>query len=121
MRSIADFKIFWIFFSLLFSLFIDEKKVTENVRDHLTSKDTQHNVDILPYDSVVGRLDQYRQKYADGKIWLSGDGTSLALVNRVPEDRWYDKASPVLTSKALKNPVELEGMKNSHVSQKVFW
>lgn len=100
-----------------FSLFIDETKVTSTVRDHLKSTDG-HRVEILPYNAITDRLAQYRDKYPESRFWLSGGGTSLALVKCIPDDRSFDKASPVLIAKAQKNPVEMQGMKNCHVSRR---
>lgn len=93
--------------------------MTPAVREHLSSNDG-HRVEILPYNSVTDRITQYVQKYPEGKIWMSGTGTSMALVNCVPEDRLYDKTSPAVVPKAMKNPVELKGMRNSHVRATFF-
>jgi hypothetical protein len=39
----------------------------------------------------------------------------------VPESRRVDSLSPVLLKKSVKNPIEIEGMKRSHVSSQLFY
>ncbi len=47
--------------------------------------------------------------------------SSYALVSLVPESRRVDSLSPILLKKSVKNPIEIEGMKRSHVSSKLLY
>jgi len=101
------------------TLFVNEAKVTPEVKQHLTTPGNGLNVEILPYTSFLDHFDKYVEQKTDGKIWLPGNCCSYALASRVAEDRRFDKFSPIGLMKAIKNPVEMKGMKNAHVKDAV--
>ncbi|XP_022096569.1 xaa-Pro aminopeptidase 1-like isoform X2 [Acanthaster planci] len=98
-------------------LFIDEQKLTKDVRDHL-----MHNglkVDIQEYDAIQQFLaDLYQEGSGTGKTWISPK-SSNALVSCIPKSQCVLQGTPVLTSKAVKNEVEIRGMKNAHIRDAV--
>ncbi|KAJ2992148.1 hypothetical protein HDV02_003264, partial [Globomyces sp. JEL0801] len=73
-------------------LYVDEKKVTSAMREHLGDK-----VIIKPYDAV----------FAD----LKSKGVEMASSDKKPFDT---KRNPIQDAKAIKNEVELEGFRQSH-------
>lgn len=56
----------------------------------------------------------FQVKNSTGKIWLS-KYTRYFLATAVPESRRILKLTPIALMKAIKNPVEVQGMKNAHV------
>ncbi|KAG5087110.1 hypothetical protein JHK82_054507 [Glycine max] len=116
-------------------LFIDDSKVTEEVRDHLKKADTE----IRPYNSVISEIERLAARGAS--LWLDTSSVNAAIVNayRAACDRYYQncenkhktrtngfdgssdvpfsvhKVSPVSQAKAIKNESELEGMRNCHL------
>lgn len=73
-----------------FSLFVDEEKVTANVKSHL-NVDRKNGetmfVQMYPYQSVGDYLAKYATA-VDGKVWLSGESTNFALFSIV--EKVYD-------------------------------
>ncbi|KAJ3158864.1 hypothetical protein HDU86_002552 [Geranomyces michiganensis] len=92
-------------------LYIDDSKLTDDVRQHLAK-----GVTVSPYDQIFADL---KSKGAaagkDGKLWLDGR-CSLALQNALGgEDLVTEARSPVQTAKAIKTEAELEGFRQSHI------
>lgn len=50
-----------------------------------------------------------------GRIWVS-PSSSYGIVSSIPEERRLQEESPIQLRKAVKNSVEIEGMKKAHVS-----
>lgn len=74
----------------------------------------EFRVQIKPYALVYEILKEFLNTHT-GKVWISAE-SSYALVNLVPKNRHIDTANPVLLKKAIKNPVEVNSMRNAHVS-----
>ncbi|ORX69797.1 Creatinase/aminopeptidase [Linderina pennispora] len=92
------------------TLFIDDCKLDDSVRQHL------QGVTIKPYQAIFGELSAMAASLAaDKRKLLAGETASWALVQALGEDSVKVDKSPVTLLKALKNPVELEGMRQSHV------
>ncbi|ORX66206.1 putative Xaa-Pro aminopeptidase P [Linderina pennispora] len=92
------------------TLFIDDCKLDDSVRQHL------QGVMIKPYQAIFGELSAMAASLAaDKRKLLAGETASWALVQALGEDSVKVDKSPVTLLKALKNPVELEGMRQSHV------
>jgi Xaa-Pro aminopeptidase len=94
-------------------LLIDRAKLGEAVAAHLGSA-----VDVLPYERFGERLDALAR--ARAKVWLDPHTTSRAIAARLaPEDgsgaTLYEEDSPILLAKAVKNEVELAGLRACHV------
>ncbi|KAI1723199.1 metallopeptidase family m24 domain-containing protein [Ditylenchus destructor] len=82
-------------------LFIDEQKISSDVAQHLA------HVNIFSYTSAAEFLEKYH-------MWLP-DSVNYCLGSLVEEKFVYTSGSPVQPMKAVKNEVELAGMRNSHV------
>lgn len=83
------------------SLFVDEKKLTEEVKDYL--KD--NGVSLYNYEQVVEGL----KSYAEYNILMDGDETSYYLWKAVTCQEIVNGKSPVPVMKAVKNEVEIQG------------
>ncbi|KAK3598180.1 hypothetical protein CHS0354_034092 [Potamilus streckersoni] len=102
-------------------LFLDEGRLDNRVKKHLelnrSSIENGINITTKPYEDVkafVGNLaDEIK-----GKIWVS-DKSSYGLVQNVPKTKRLMQPSPVSLMKAVKNSVEIEGMKRAHVKDAV--
>ncbi|XP_047179946.1 aminopeptidase P2 isoform X2 [Vigna umbellata] len=90
-------------------LFVDDSKVTEEVRDHLKKADIQ----IRTYNSIISEIERYyRNRENKHKTRTNGFDGSIESSD-VPFA--VHKVSPVSISKAIKNESELEGMQNCHL------
>ena len=83
------------------SLFVDEKKLSGEVKDYLRD----NGVSLYNYDQVVEGL----KSYAEYNILMDGDETSYYLWKAVRCQEIVNAKSPVPVMKAVKNDVEIEG------------
>jgi Xaa-Pro aminopeptidase len=87
-------------------LFIDEAQICEDARAHLGGE-----VEIHPYESIARAV----KELPHDKIWVDASTVNYAITSCISsEDRIINKPSPIILAKALKNEVELEGMRNAH-------
>ena len=89
--------------------FVDEDRIDVSVRKHISGAEA---VTVLPYAGVQSALEKLAK--GPGKTLVS-DKSSYALFNAVPENKRINVPSPVNILKAVKNEVEIQGMKE------VFW
>jgi len=94
------------------TLYCDECKITGEVRDYLLEND----VKIAPYDTIVADVETFSKDEANGKVWIHTLRTNHAIASAIPEDKVYDRPSPIVDMKAVKNEVELEMMRQAHVN-----
>ncbi|KAI9592579.1 peptidase M24, structural domain-containing protein, partial [Syncephalis fuscata] len=85
-------------------LYIDERKVTAEVREHLGD-----SVQIKPYHSILTHL---RTVANSAPI---AESKSVALEDAIGKSNVVEGRSPIMMSKAIKNQAELEGMRQSHL------
>lgn len=98
------------------TLFVDEAKVDEEVRAHLTG------VTIMPYGEAAACV-----RALPGRIWLDPSTTNYAMLQAAlaapgevdASKRVLEQESPIPLAKSLKNAAEIEGFKNSHVRDAV--
>ncbi|KAJ3705435.1 hypothetical protein LUZ61_009140 [Rhynchospora tenuis] len=113
------------------TLFVDSKKVTKEVLNHLTNA----RVELKPYESILPEIESLALKSA--KLWLDTSSVNAAIVSVFRSackrysmqlnnnstnqsihhggpDALY-QVSPVALAKAVKNNAEIEGMKNAHL------
>ncbi len=101
-----------------YSLFLHEDRITPALRSHLP------NVQLLPYNAVSDVMHKLSSASPDTRFWLPSGTTSKALAslpaleNRT--DRRLANASPIALLKAVKNAVEMRGMRDAHVSPRSF-
>jgi Xaa-Pro aminopeptidase len=86
-------------------IFIDEAKVTDEVREHLT----KYDVKIKPYDEVEHYLERRSQSEA---ILLDPNRVSDTLGNALPCEKIYS-GSPIIDIKSQKNDVQIDGVRHA--------
>ncbi|XP_067939810.1 xaa-Pro aminopeptidase 1-like [Watersipora subatra] len=101
------------------SLFVSEEKITSDVSAHLRDG-TDAAVLIQPYHQFSSHLEEVIEKCPqDSKIWLS-KSSSYKIHCKVPEEkRLSTENSHVRKMKAVKNCVEIEGMRDAHIKDAV--
>jgi Xaa-Pro aminopeptidase len=94
------------------TLYIDEKKLTKEVKDHLK------DVKTAPYGDIFGHIkflgEAIDADKVSGKIFVSNK-CSWALTLSLGENKVTEGRSPVQDAKAVKNDVEQEGMRQCHI------
>ncbi|CAG2171919.1 unnamed protein product, partial [Oppiella nova] len=104
-------------------LFIDENKLSPEASKHLqidvslNHQNSGLSIELRPYRMIKEFL-KWLISQLPGKIWISHK-SSYSLVSVVPEMRRIESLSPVQLKKAVKNSVEIEGMKRSHIKDAV--
>ncbi|KAF8453789.1 putative Xaa-Pro aminopeptidase P [Terfezia claveryi] len=99
------------------TLYVDDKKVSDVVKKHL-----ENVVEIRPYDAIfedcvalsarINMIDENK----DHSKWLVSNRASWALVNALGgQERVEITRSPIEDAKAVKNEIELEGMRKCHI------
>lgn len=89
-------------------LFVDPRKIDEQVRAHLGN-----SVRLRPYDDFYGALEAMPGTHVSVDPNLTPEAICTALEKggaRIRADR-----DPAVLPKAIKNPVEIEGMKQAHI------
>ncbi|KNC98502.1 aminopeptidase P [Spizellomyces punctatus DAOM BR117] len=91
-------------------LYVDENKLTNEVKEHLGS-----TVKIRPYEAVFQDVKQFGAQKQGEKLWIDSR-CSLALQDALGGSQYVSESrSPVMTAKAIKNEAELEGFRQSHI------
>ncbi|PVG02009.1 putative aminopeptidase P, cytoplasmic [Serendipita vermifera] len=91
-------------------LFIEKSRLNEAAIKAL-EKD---QVVIKPYESIMDHL-KANPLCSESEKVLIGGKTSLAIVNIIGRDKVIIDRAPVTDSKSLKNEVEIEGFRQSHI------
>ncbi|KII91342.1 hypothetical protein PLICRDRAFT_38090 [Plicaturopsis crispa FD-325 SS-3] len=94
------------------ALFVENEQIDDAVHGHLSSA-----VEIHPYNSFFQYLKGLSKSLNAGKQnpVLIGDKASLAVAEAVGQDNINIVRSPVADLKAIKNEVEIEGFRQSHI------
>lgn len=109
-----------LFFSYLviqanqFALFVNTNQVTDNVKKHLKEEAGQFSFIIKPYDDIANYIKDIAHN-PGVKIWFAPQTINYYLASLVPEKNRHTEISPTTLLKAVKNHVEVEGMKNAHI------
>ncbi|KAH1013221.1 hypothetical protein HUJ04_002241 [Dendroctonus ponderosae] len=101
-----------------FTLFVDPRQVTEEVKQHLRSEAGDGSFTIEPYSRTEEALKE-RCLSLESSIWFS-EASSYALTRIVPEKRLIlTDTTPIELMKAVKNPTEVKGMRNAHLKDAI--
>ncbi|CAI6333293.1 unnamed protein product [Periconia digitata] len=100
------------------TLYVDDSKLPSDVKEHLGDK-----VTIRPYDAIFedvtalsAELFKTNEESTEKKKFLTSTRASWALNKALGgEDRVEEVRSPIGDAKAVKNEVELEGMRQCHI------
>lgn len=87
------------------SLFVDEKKISEEVKSYLL----KHDVQLYKYNKVEEAL----KKYDEYNILMDGNETSYFLWKSVKCQEIVSSPSPIPVMKAVKNDAEIAGYHNA--------
>ena len=98
-------------------LFVDDNKVTNEVRDHLTKA----GVEIKPYNdaiSYVQTLSGNQDILKGNKIWVDLKTVNFAIYGSVPPLIRLEKESPIVIMKSTKNEVK-KCLRNFYLCKKL--
>lgn len=95
-------------------IFIDGDKVQDTLLDSINTQDK--HVRIHQYDDIRTFFEKLvsESEPSGSKFWLS-KFASYYLTSAVPQSRQLIKLTPICFMKAIKNTVEVQGMKNCHI------
>ena len=104
----------------LATLYVDDSKLSQQVKEHLGDK-----VDIQPYEAIFEALATLsadttetsgESETKEKSKYLTSNRASWALNKALGgEERVEEVRSPIAEAKAIKNDVELEGMRQCHI------
>ncbi|CAK9807708.1 Xaa-Pro aminopeptidase ApepP [Anthophora quadrimaculata] len=98
-------------------LFVDKNRVDQKAQQQLI--DEEVNAIYHSYESIHTFLKQIASSCTnDEKIWIS-NGSSYALHADCDQAKKHTAITPISDMKAIKNNVEIEGMKAAHVRDSV--
>ncbi|XP_076166022.1 xaa-Pro aminopeptidase ApepP isoform X2 [Ptiloglossa arizonensis] len=98
-------------------LFIDKSRLSEKAQDQLTGEGV--NIVYHPYTDIHTFLKQIASSCTNNeKIWIS-NGSSYALHIDCGETKKHTAITSINLMKAIKNNVEIEGMKAAHIRDAV--
>ncbi|XP_064603094.1 xaa-Pro aminopeptidase 1-like isoform X2 [Liolophura sinensis] len=75
-------------------------------------------VEVKNYNSMKADVAALAMQSSTRKIWIS-HSCNYAIYNSIDRTKAYQKSSPIALMKAVKNSVERQGMKNSHIRDAV--
>ena len=87
-------------------LFIDDRKIDEKGEQYLQSEGIEHQ----PYESILN----FATKLQDKKIWVDPIKTNYTLVKALSTPAIY-KESPIALLKAIKNEVQIRGIRQAMI------
>lgn len=87
------------------TLFVDERKLTADVKNYLTQQD----IAVRPYETAGDAL----QKWGEWNILIDPEEVNEALARQVKANEIIRKPSPVAAMKAVKNEAEQQGMRHA--------
>lgn len=88
--------------------FVDQEKLTDEVRAHLREND----IEVMDYNCIFAKLANIP---TDKKILIDEKKNSFAIYSAVKNAEVINKDDIITKLKAVKNPVELENIKESHI------
>ena len=94
-------------------LFVDENKLNDEIK----SEFSKENVQIKPYDSIY----EFVKSMNEGEVaLLDPNKVNYAIYNNIPKNiQKIEATNPTIMFKAIKNKVELENIRNSHIKDGV--
>ncbi|XP_064599693.1 xaa-Pro aminopeptidase 1-like [Liolophura sinensis] len=105
------------------NLFIDEVKLDKQVMNHLQlngSRGTTGDditITVHPYGDIRKFVESFQDE-GNGKTWISTK-SSFTLADLIPKEKRVTLPCPISLMKAVKNRVEIDGMKQAHIKDAV--
>ncbi|XAR57874.1 Xaa-Pro aminopeptidase [Bertholletia excelsa] len=118
---------FAIVTSLSAFLYVDQKKLSSEVKSYLEQNgivprdygDVSSDAVLLASNQLTPSSTGNGASEAEGKahnlIWVDSGSCCFALYSKLKSDQVLLKQSPLALAKAIKNPVELNGLKEAHI------
>lgn len=101
-----------------FTLFIDPRQVTDEIKEHFGQECEGEKYRIEPYSRIEEALGEICLGL-DGFVWF-GESSSHALTSLIPKKHLLlTETTPVELLKAVKNETEAKGIKNAHIKDAV--
>ncbi|XP_023223653.1 probable Xaa-Pro aminopeptidase P [Centruroides sculpturatus] len=99
------------------SIYVDVDKVTNEVEQHLSTPSNEtYLVNFKNYTSIYTDIENLLDDL--GKVLITFH-SSYAIYNLIPKEKRIIKTSPIMLMKAVKNPIEIDGMKNAHMKDSI--
>ena len=92
-------------------LFIEPSRIDDTIVRHFEQNNVK--VTIRKYEAIFETLEKLANE-TSGKVWV-GVGSSQTLTALVPKNKRHQEITPIALMKAIKNDVEAEGIRNSHI------
>ncbi|CAF4008913.1 unnamed protein product [Adineta steineri] len=93
-------------------LWVDESRLTPEAKIQLA------DVIIQPYADFLSNLNTLANSSDMNKIWVT-QSASQAILNRIPVNKRFIAGSPIERTKAVKNPIEQKGMRESSLRDSI--
>lgn len=95
------------------NLFVHSEVLTEQIRQQLNA----WGVTIAPYEEIYSYAGQLK---APLTVWIDCARVNFNIYNQLNKDiSVFDEQNPTVLMKAIKNPVELQNLRNAHVEDGV--
>jgi Xaa-Pro aminopeptidase len=94
-------------------LFIDQSKLESSAKEMLGE-----SVTIKPYTGFLDSIASLKEN-SSLKVMIDPDACNWAIYELLSQDSIVHSESPVKLAKSLKNPIELQGLKNAHLRDAV--
>ncbi|KAI6657471.1 hypothetical protein LOD99_217 [Oopsacas minuta] len=109
-----------VFFSYLFLtrqrvfFFVEHSRFVPDIEQHLNLSCADNKIIVLPYSQAEEKLRELSTDPAITKVWISSD-ISYGLYKCIPEEKTVILPDCVQRMKAIKNEVEIDCMRRSHL------
>lgn len=94
-------------------LFIHSQVISEEIKARLT----QWGVTVCDYEQIYSYVEQIEENKT---VWLDCNRVNFNICNKLnPKIHRLNRENPTVRMKAVKNPVELENLRNAHIEDGV--
>ncbi|XP_073159087.1 aminopeptidase P1 [Henckelia pumila] len=90
-------------------------ELTSSLSNKVTEHENSNNLDYDKDNSGMIVSDNSTEESVNDLIWVDPGACCFALYSKLNVDKVFLQSSPLALAKALKNPVEIEGLKNAHI------
>ncbi|VDM30665.1 unnamed protein product [Hydatigera taeniaeformis] len=94
-------------------LFVEHKRGSNSIDLNEYFRSPSHRISLHPYDEFPSWITS-NTAWRDGRVWLPSV-SSYMLASAIPENQRLFDISPISSLKAVKNPLEVKGMRLSNL------